>query len=139
MTALRFLRFALLLSVWGCASSTRLEIRSQPSTNEGRTLYMLVREVPKGEEVVVEGYEQAAARVFTRESTTATRERWPIIPGTPLELDIDASGEGDLVLYFFFTKFGDDWWRTIDRKRLPAEIVIDLGPNEIERIRVRAR
>lgn len=134
-------RCALLLFVLqaACASSTRLEVRSQSSTNEGRTLYMMVREIPKGEEVIVEGYEQAASQVFARQAVTENRQRYPIIPGTPLIIDVDTEGEGDLILYFFFTKFGDDWWRAIDRKRLPAEIIIDLGPNEIERIRVRGR
>lgn len=122
-----------------CASTTRIQVRSQPATNDGRALYLLVREVPSGEEVVVEGYEQAARRVFSREPATGRQERRAIIPGTPLTVDFETKGEGDVVLYFFFTEPGDDWWRTIDKKRLPAEIVVELGLDEIESIGVRGR
>ncbi|MEL6183339.1 MAG: hypothetical protein AAFU79_01855 [Myxococcota bacterium] len=131
----------LLLSLLGstsCASATRIKVEAAETTNAGRSFYMLIRQVEQ-EEVLAASYEEAAQRVFTREAAPEGELRKVIIPGTPLTVDVDAQSKRDIVLYFFFTEPGDRWWLSIARDRLPAEIVIDLGINEVERVGVRGR
>jgi len=122
----------------GCASSTRLQIQSADKTNDGRSLYMLVRPV-EDEDVVAEPYEAATRRVFARQAVPDGQERHVIIPGQTMTIDLATERKQDVVLYFFFTQPGDRWWLALDKKRLSGEIVVELGINEVERIRVRGR
>lgn len=121
-----------------CASGTRIQIQSLPSTNRGQSLYVLVRSV-EGEELVAEGYEAAARRMFNREADPTIAERQVIIPGSPLSLSVKTEETRDLAVYFFFTEPGDRWWLSIDKKRLPADVVIELGDDQIDRVGIRVR
>lgn len=127
----------LALGPWACASATRVQVRSDPATNDGRSFYMLVRTVDGEQQVVAEGYDIAAERVFTRLPQEGLQERRVVIPGVDLDVDLDIEEPVDVVLYFFFTRPGDRWWVKIDKKRLPAEIVVELGRNEVVRLGVR--
>lgn len=127
-----------LFALSGCASNTRIRVASLDETNEGRSLYVLVRDVDS-DELVAEGYDEAAKWVFTREAVPGVKARHVIIPGQELSLDIEDIKGSDIALYFFFTRPADRWWFTVNRKRLPAEVVVELGRNEIERVGVRTR
>ena len=128
----------LLLLYSGCASATRIRIQSAEATNEGRSFYVLIRPVGD-EEVTADSYEVAAKRVFAREAAPEGQQRHLIIPGQTTSMELSTDRRQDVVLYFFFTEPGDRWWLSIDKRRLDGEIVVELGINEVERIRVRGR
>ena len=129
---------AIFLLFVACATNTRIKIDSLRDTNEGRSMYVLVRGV-ESDELTAEGYNEAANWVFTRNPPPGVKTRQVIIPGREVMLDVENLEGRDIALYFFFTKPADRWWFTIDRQRLPAEIIVELGRNEIERVGVRKR
>ena len=121
-----------------CANSTRILIQSAHTTNDGRSFYVMVRPL-EDEDVVADSYEAAARRVFAREAAPVGQERRVIIPGQTMTMDIPTDRQRDIVLYFFFTEPGDRWWFAVDKERLASEIIVELGLNEVERVRVRGR
>lgn len=126
------------LGLAACSTTTRIQINSFETTNDGRSFYVMVRQIEE-EEIIADSYEDAARRVFAREADTDNRQRRVVIPGKPLTLDMPTEKNRDIVLYFFFTEPGDRWWLSINKERLPGEVVVDLGLNEVERVGVRQR
>lgn len=140
MTFVRTLAFSLMLgagSLVGCAATTRIHVESRKDTNGGEPLYMVVRN-SDGKSFVTERYQDAAAKLFTRGQDPETLVQEPIFPGRPFTATIEDADKKDLVVYFFFTKPGNNW-RVPLRRPLPAEAVIDLGANDIQKVQVRKR
>jgi hypothetical protein len=121
----------------GCASSTRIYVRSTDTTNDGNTLYMMVRGVD-GRGVATETYQEAAAKLFADPSDPAVVATQPIFPGNQATVTLEDPEAKDVAIYFFFTQPGQSW-RVPLRKPLPAEIYIELGQHQIERIQIRKR
>lgn len=124
-------------SAWGCASTTRIYVKSTDRTNEGNTLYMMVRDA-SGKAIVTEGYQEVAAKLFTDPPDPAIIRTEPIFPGNTVSFTVEGDDEKDLFIYFFYTNPGDNW-RVPLRKPLPAEVFIDLGQYQIERVQIRKR
>jgi hypothetical protein len=140
MTIARTLSFFALLgasSLAGCATTTRIYVESRKETNGGEPLYMVVRS-SDGKSFVTERYQDAAAKLFTRGQDPDVIAQEPIFPGRPFTLTIEDADKKDLVVYFFFTKPGNNW-RVPLRRPLPAEAAIDLGANDIQKVQVRKR
>ena len=121
----------------GCATTTRIHVESRKETNAGEPLYMVVRSTD-GKSFVTERYQDAAAKLFTRGQDPEIVVQEPIFPGRPFTATIEDADKKDLVIYFFFTKPGNNW-RVPLRRPLPAEAVIDLGANDIQKVQVRKR
>jgi hypothetical protein len=129
---------ALALSVaTGCASTTRIYVKSTDQTNDGNTLYMTVRSAD-GKAVGSEQYQQVAQKLFSDPPDPTIISNQPIFPGNTVSLTLDNPESRDIVIYFFFTQPGSNW-RLPLRKPLPAEVFIDLGTNQIERVQIRKR
>jgi hypothetical protein len=62
----------------------------------------------------------------------------PIFPGNTIQLTIDDSDQKEVILYFFYTTPGTNW-RVPLHKPLPAEVYIDLGEHQVERVQIRKR
>lgn len=120
----------------GCASTSQLTIRSTSRTNDGNTLYMMIRAVDRVD--AAEDYQAVAARLFANPSDSTVITSQPIFPGQPVELKLDDADKRNIVIYFFFTDHGANW-RVPLRKPLPSEVFIDLGNQQIERIQVKRR
>lgn len=121
----------------GCATSTRVFVKSTDQTNSGNTLYMMVRSVDR-KTVVSEGYQDAAAKLFTDPPDPSVIASQPIFPGNTVSITVDNTDAKDLVIYFFFTEYGPNWKVPL-HKPLPSEIYIDLGQHQVERVQVRKR
>ena len=127
---------ALGLSLFGCASSTHIYVRSTAQTNDGNTLYIMVRSPERV--TAAENYQDVAARLFADPPDPSVVSSQPIFPGNTVTLTIDDADKKDVVIYFFFTDPGSNW-RLPLRKPLPTEVYIDLGHQQIERVQVRRR
>ncbi len=140
MSLVRTLLLLMTIGAWsmvGCATTTRIHVESRKDTNGGEPLYMVVRS-SDGKSFVTERYQDAAAKLFTRGQDPETLVQEPIFPGRPFTAMIEDADKKDLVVYFFFTKPGNNW-RVPLRRPLPAEAVIDLGANDIQKVQVRKR
>ena len=130
--------FATLLSLLiGCASTTHIYVQSTEKTNHGNTLYVVVRAVD-GKTIGTESYGDVAANVFTDPMDKSVIRREPIFPGNTMTLTIDDPGSRDIVLYFFFTDPGQNW-RVPLHQPIPAEVYVDLGEHQVERVQIRKR
>ena len=121
----------------GCATTLRVEVRTTKETNEGRPLYMLVRRA-EGASLVAETYETAAARVFSHPADDTVERVQPIMPGETVRLSVPRPSEGDLAVYFFFTRPGSRWRFPLSQP-IPSDMIIELGEHEVERVQVRKR
>lgn len=121
----------------GCKSAaTKVIVQSTERTNSGNVLHMMVRRVDAKTASTAEEYQEMAVMLFaqTRDETVVTTE--PVFPGRLTSLAVEEDGEKSFVLYFFFTSPGENW-RVQLPKPLPAEVYVDLGQNQIDRIQVR--
>ena len=137
MAARRFAVASVALFAMGCASTTRVYVKSTDQTNGGNTLYMMVRSADR-KTVLAESYQDVAAKLFTDPPDASVIASQPIFPGNPVTVTVDNNDSKDLVIYFFFTDFGANWKVPL-HKPLPSEIYIDLGQHQVERVQVRKR
>ena len=128
----------LLLSglLFGCTSTSRVYVRSTSQTNDGNTLYMMVRSADRA--TAAENYQDVAAKLFSEPPDPSVLSSQPLFPGNSASITLEDSAKKDVVIYFFFTSPGANWRLPLP-KPLPAEVYIDLGPNQIERVQVRRR
>lgn len=136
---LAFLAFAAFVSLFasGCATSTRVYVKSTDQTNDGNTLYMMVRNAD-GRGIATESYQQAAGKLFADPQDPTVVASQPIFPGNTATLTVADPEAKDVVIYFFFTQPGQSW-RVPLRAPLPAEVYIELGQHQIERVQIRKR
>lgn len=127
---------ALVVGAFGCASTTRVYVNSSGQTNDGNTLYMMVRNVDKM--TATERYQEVAAKLFMDPQDPSVAVTKPIFPGNAESFTVDEGDKKDIVIYFFFTQPGANW-RVPLRKPLPSEVHIDLGRHQVERVQVRRR
>lgn len=120
----------------GCASGTRIYVRSTDRSNNGNTLYALVRSVDAKTIRSNEIYHEVASKLFADPADASVLESRPIFPGNPVTFDVSEGEAKNLVLYFMFTNPGQNW-RLPLRSPLPSEVYVDLGDNEIERVQMR--
>jgi hypothetical protein len=126
------------LSLTGCATSTKLYVKSTPTTNDGSTFYMMVRSLDGKTTTVTEQYQDVASKLFADPPDPSVVVGQPIFPGVPASVTINEADSKQVVLYFFYTKPLTNWHVSLPRP-LPAEVYIDLGTNQIEHIQVRKR
>ena len=123
----------------GCASSTKIQVDSISRTNGGEPVYMMVR---SGDDLL-EPYNDAAKRVFTKEPDPKILDRQVIIPGTTFTVSLEIPEEEDLALYFFFTEYNKknskEFRLVVSRTQLPAEVQVLLGVSDIADYVVRDR
>lgn len=136
MTLLRFALGLWLVSCAGCASGTRIYVRSTERSNDGNTLYALVRSVDAKTLRSHEVYHDVASKLFADPADASVLESQPIFPGNPVTFNVSEGEAKDIVLYFLFTNPGQNW-RLPLRAPLPSEVYVDLGDNEIERVQTR--
>lgn len=122
----------------GCASATKIYVKSSAQTNDGNTLYMVVRNVD-GKPVANEAYQEAAKKLFTDPPDPSIISSQPVFPGNTVTITVENGDAKDVVIYFFFTAPANNNWRVPLRKPLPAEVFIDLGQNQVDRVQVRKR
>ena len=129
---------ALAVASTGCATTTKITIHSSAKTNDGASMYMMVRSWD-GKPTFGERYQEVAAKAFVEPNDLTVLATKPILPGdekTTLTINVDSVKE--MILYFFFTDPGAGWQVPV-RRPLPAEIDIDLGRHEVENVRTRPR
>lgn len=131
----------IILGVWllacvGCASGTRIYVRSSERSNDGNTLYAMVRSVDAKTIRSNEAYYDVASKVFADPVDASVLESRPIFPGNPVTFSVGEGEAKEIVVYFMFTNPGQNW-RLPLRAPLPAEVYVDLGDNEIERVQMR--
>ncbi|HET9953275.1 MAG TPA: hypothetical protein VFQ61_02160 [Polyangiaceae bacterium] len=110
-----------------------LRVQSEPVTNGGLVLHMLVRRLDPKALGVAESYQEAAARVAAEvrdESVVLVR---PIIPGQALFIPLEVVKEERLIACFFFTHPGRNW-RVELPSPLPPALEIRLGQNEVKQV-----
>jgi hypothetical protein len=120
----------------GCASGTRIYIRSSERSNDGNTLYALVRSVDAKTLRSNEIYYDVAAKLFADPVDASVIESRPIFPGNPVTFNLSDGDAKNVVVYFLFTQPGQNW-RLPLRSPLPSEVYVDLGDSEIERVQMR--
>ena len=124
------------LSCLGCASGTRIYVRSNERSNDGNTLYAMVRSVDAKTIRSNEVYYDVASKLFADPADASVLESRPIFPGNPVTFNVSEGDAKEIVVYFLFTNPGQNW-RLPLRAPLPAEVYVDLGDNEIERVQMR--
>lgn len=123
----------LAMALSGCAASTRITVRSTALTNGGNSLYMVVRSWD-GKAGLGDGYQDMVGKVFVDPPDPTVLVARPIVPGeekTTVTIDGDIAKE--VIVYFFFTDPGPGWQVPL-RRPLPAEVEIDLGRSDVERV-----
>ena len=128
----------LVAALSGCAASTRITVHSTSRTNNGDSMYMMVRSWD-GKPTSGEGYQDVVGKVFVEPPDPTVLMARPIVPGeekTTVTVDEDMAKE--VVVYFFFTDPGPGWQVPL-RRPLPSEVDIDLGRREVERVRTSPR
>ena len=121
----------------GCYSTMQIGIQSSPQSNGGRPFYVMVRKADD-KTFISEDYKVVSGKLFSYPKEKSIIEKKVIIPGQFIELSVKKPEDIDLALYFFFTDYGDNW-------RLPlhqpfySQMLIDLGTNQIKRVRVQKR
>lgn len=128
---------ALAAGAVGCASTTQVYVKSTDQTNQGNTLYMMARGVD-AKTVAAERYQEVAAKLFASPKDPSILSSQPVFPGNTITMVLDNEDQKDVVLYFFFTNPGSNW-RVPLRRPLPAEVYIELGQNQVERVQVKKR
>lgn len=133
---MKWLALVLICACAGCAAGTRIYVRSSERSNDGNTLYAMVRSVDAKVLRSNEAYQEVAAKLFSDPVDESVLESRPIFPGNPVTFSVGEGGAKNLVVYFLFTSPGQNW-RLPLRSPLPSEVYIDLGNNEIERVQMR--
>lgn len=129
---------ALAAALSGCATVTRITVHSTMRTNDGNSMYMMVR-LWDGKPLAGERYQEAAGKLFAEPPDPTVLAQRPIVPGEDkTTVTIDEETAKEIVVYFFFTDPGPGWQVPL-RRPLPAEVDIDLGRHEVERVRSRPR
>lgn len=121
----------------GCATTTRIYVKSSQQTNDGNTLYMMVRSV-EGKAIASEQYQDIAAKLFADPPDPTVIVGQPVFPGNTATVVLDDMETKQVVLYFFYTKPQTNWRVPLPRP-LPAEVYVDLGQHQVERVQVRKR
>ena len=125
----------LALSTSACQSSLRVGVQSTVHMNDCKPLCLVVRSV-SGNSFLTEDYDAVAQKVFSYPRDESILHRESIFPGSATEFTIDRPEEGDIAIYVFFTKPGDNW-RVALRKPLPSDVLIELGHNNIKSMIIR--
>jgi hypothetical protein len=133
---LKLLTLILILLCTGCVSGTRIYVRSTDRSNDGNTLYAMLRSVDTKTIRSNEIYHDVAAKLFADPADASVVESRPIFPGNPVTFNVSEGDATNLVVYFLFTRPGQNW-RLPLRSPLPSEVYVDLGDNEIERVQLR--
>lgn len=120
-----------------CVSGTRIYVKSTAQSNDGKTLYALVRGAD-AKTVSNERYQDVSAKVFSDPPDPSVLVSRPIFPGNPVTFTVQEGDAKELVIYFLFTNPGLNW-RLPLHAPLPAEVYIDIGQNQIERVQMRKR
>jgi len=126
----------------GCVTNTRVYVKSTQQTNDGNTIYLMVRNMDSAG-AATERYQDAAQRLFADPPDPSVISSQPIIPGNTVTVTVNDADAKGLVLYFFFSQppstQPDLRWRVPLPKPLPAEVYVDLGRNAIEHVQIRKR
>ncbi|MDY7233078.1 hypothetical protein [Hyalangium rubrum] len=119
--------FAALLAV-GCAPAhLTVNIKSPADSNEGRPLYMVIREVdPK--QYLADTYVDVAAKVVTPDKTVL--QTVVIYPGTTKQVRVKKPPELPVAIAFLFTT-PDGAWQTLLDVPLPEKVELELLENRI--------
>lgn len=133
---MKLLTLVLALIGAGCVSGTRIYVRSTDRSNDGNTLYAMLRSVDAKTIRSNEIYHDVAAKLFADPADSSVVESRPIFPGNPVTFNVSEGDATNLVVYFLFTRPGQNW-RLPLRSPLPSEVYVDLGDNEIERVQMR--
>lgn len=129
---------ALALASAGCATTTRITVHSSDRTNDGATMYMMVRSWD-GNPTFGERYQEVAAKAFVEPSNPTVLATKSILPGEEkTTVTINADTVKEIIIYFFFTDPGSNWQVPV-RRPLPAEIDINLGRHDVNHVRTRPR
>lgn len=139
--ACRLLAAAIMLAALpSCGSTMKITVHSSVRTNDGATMYMMVRSWD-GKPLVGERYQEVAAKVFQEPPDQTVLATKPIVPAgeeatTTVTVNEDTAKE--VVVYFFFTEPGPGWTVPL-RRPLPSEVDIDLGRHDVDRVRTKPR
>jgi hypothetical protein len=113
-----------------------IRVHSEPSANHGRSLYVMIRSVPKDEaDTALESYEDATRMLFAAKRAPDVIAAEPIFPGVPLDIPLAEPVDHSVILYFFFTYPGESW-RVQVPAPVPASVEIELGENEVNHVEV---
>jgi hypothetical protein len=121
----------------GCASTLKVTIESQASTNDARPFYFVARSTD-AQQFLSEEYEVAADRMFKHPPDPSISYTETLFPGRPTSVRFPTKPDTDVILYFFFTSPGPKWKVPLNRP-IPSEVVVELGRNQINRVLVRKR
>jgi hypothetical protein len=112
------------------APTLTLQVQSADVMNQGRPLYMLVRNVDQ-KTFLTESYQTVASQVVTPDASVIDSE--VIFPGSSRRFEVSRQSKTPVAVYFLFTSPapGTDWKHLIDQP-LPAQQSFALGTNAIE-------
>lgn len=120
----------------GCTNATKIYVQSTDRTNAGNVLHMMVRSVDAKTAATAEAYQEMALLLFAQSQDESVLSTQPIFPGRLAITTVEDKAAKSVVLYFFFTSPGDHW-RVQLTNPLPAEVYVDLGQNQIERLQIK--
>lgn len=135
----RFIGFPILALALcaGCANTTKIFVKATEQTNNGNTLYVLVRNVD-AKTSSNDRYQEVVAKVFADPPDPTVLSSQPIFPGNTITIVVKEEEAKDLVIYFLFSSPGPNW-RVPLRGPLPSEVYVELGQDQISRVQIRKR
>ena len=115
----------------------RIAVESNRTTNDGRTFYVMVRNVGS-ETFLTEDYEAVAGMLYPRDTDSVLAAQ-SVFPGKPVELAFEQPVDKDVTVYVFFTKQEGEAWRVALTRPLPSDVILELGTHQIARVLYRKR
>lgn len=121
-SALGFALLAATMAVGGCVPSAVLTVETQPTANNGRPFYMLVRAVD-AKAFGKESYQEIAHRVVSPDDSVLSAD--VIFPGVLREVRLKPPSKSAMAVYFLFTEPSEPWQKLFDMPPSKVRIVLD--------------
>lgn len=122
LSVLGLILLAVTVAASGCVPSTVLTVETQPTANNGRPFYMLVRAVD-AKTFGKEPYQEIARRVVSPDDSVLSAD--VIFPGVLREVQVKPPSKLAMAVYFLFTEPSEPWQKLFDTPPGKVRIVLD--------------
>lgn len=125
---MRALLLVLAALLAGCASTLTVKVRSDDQTNDGRSMYLVVREADLPT-FMTESYGDVEALIEARDPSIYAAQ--PIHPGRREKVEVTTPEAGAAVYVMFNEPVGSEWKRFYETPRRRA-VRLELERSEIQ-------
>ena len=114
----------------GCTPIMRLTIETETSTNAGQPFTVVVQKTDSNA-LPTNDHREVFESLFSKTPNSPVLSQAVVLPGQKTFLEITIPNEDDIIVYFLFTRPGEDWWWR-STGAVPDEVTIFLKKHEID-------